>query len=273
MNETKKKQKVVILGCGWLGKIVGEDLVKSGFDVFGSSRSEKNSHQIQELGIEPFYLDINHNSQISTEIIDNTSYVLIFFPPSIENDSFKYHEILLALATQFHNDARFILTSSTGVYPQKSGIFDENYVFAEEEQSNRLKIAEDTLRYELGDRLTIFRPGGLIGPDRHPIYSLQGREISHDGSAPVNLVQGKDISRATQKIIESGIFGRTFNLVFPLHPTKKEYYQKAAETLELEPPKFGTRNALNRQIMGKSIQNEISFQYNHPIDNFLDFKR
>ena len=273
MNEVQKNKNVVILGCGWLGKIVGSELANSGFKVFGSIRDEDKSESLKNLGIQPFILDTNVNSQISTDLIDNTSIVLMFFPPSIASESRKYHEILEELASRFHENTRFIFTSSTGVYPQQEGTFDESWSFTENDQNNRLKLAENTLRHLLGNRLTIIRPGGLIGPDRHPIYSLQGRQISHDGNAPVNLIHGKDISGVVLKILESGYSGGVFNLVFPHHPTKKEYYQKAAEVLSLDRPEFGSENTPNRLITGDSVEHKLDYKYRCPIDNFLDFKR
>lgn len=266
MNQINKK--IVILGCGWLGKLTGEALIKDGFQVFGSYRSENSKRDIEKLKIEPIHLDLQDISQYSMKFIGDVDYALIMFPPK---SSPRYSENLVQLASYFSAKTKFVFTSSIGVYPKLSGTFNEDSEVLSEKLSP-LVSAENKLRKYLKNRITILRLGGLFGPNRHPIKYIQGKEFEDDGTTPINLIHSSDVTKAIRKIIESDSFGRIYNLVFPDHSQKKEYYSQAAEKLKLSPPKFGSTPSIDRKINGNRIEAETSFRYTFPVSYFTDFE-
>ena len=265
------EQKVVILGCGWLGQIVGEALVKKGSHVFGSFRRSEVAEELEKLGITGFELDFNESLKIPEVVIQGTTHVLIFIPPS-SSKRISYDTLLSELMAHFPETVQVILSSSTGIYPKDPGEYDESFNF-DPKLPNRLLPAENTLRESLGSRLNILRLAGLIGPKRHPAYNLSGREVLNNGMNPINLIHASDIVGAIEWLLDNDYFGHTYNLVNPNHPAKNAYYSEAAAYFGIEPPEFGTEPAESRLITGNAIEQETSFRYRYAIDNFGDFLR
>ncbi len=267
MKESKNKT-ITILGCGWLGKIVGEALVASNHRVYGTYRDETQVSELTACRILPVYCDFLQNPTLPDEIRAATDTYLIFLPPSVATEEFPYFQLLQNLAAQFHLHSTAIFSSSTGIYPSQDGTFDETFLFTESQKDHRLWKAENALLSELGPRLTILRLGGLIGPKRHPAFSLQGRTLSNDGMAPVNLIHAFDISGAIDRILTENHFGATYNLVFPDHSSKKSYYQNVAIKMGVVPPDFGETTTPKRTVDGSLITKSLSFIYQFPIDKF-----
>ncbi|MCR9171902.1 MAG: NAD-dependent epimerase/dehydratase family protein [bacterium] len=264
-------RKVVILGCGWLGQIVGEALVRKGYDVYGSYRRPEVEQKLDDLGIQGFELDFNADLNLPEKVITDADFVFAFITPSSAK-SISYDALLENLFRQFPESARMIFSSSTGIYPKDAGEYDESYEF-DPSLPNRLLPAETAIRKSFGNRLTILRLGGLIGPKRHPAYSLSGKEVLNNGMNPINLIHARDIVAAIEWFMDNGYFGRTYNLVYPHHPPKRDYYSEATKHFGVEPPKFGTEPAVNRLIEGNEIEQNTSFRYRHALDNFDDFLR
>lgn len=263
---------ITIVGCGWLGKQIGAAFLKQGYTVNGSFRSEESKTELSAIGLHPFYWEAISEMHIPNEVVDRTDLLCITLPPSIAKGTQTYAEILLGISQQFPENCRAIFTSSTGIYPKRGETFDETYLFSESEQNTPLFRAEETLRSYWQQRITILRLGGLIGPKRHPIRSLQGRTLEEDGTAPINFIHSADILRAIQHIFEVPAFGGCYNLVSSEHPTKKEYYTDAASAFQVSPPFFGHNSSLRREINGSKITTELGFEYAHSIFAFEDFR-
>ena len=52
-------KSISILGCGWLGKPLGAELIKSGYEVSGSTTQESKLHELEVLGIKPFLIKLD----------------------------------------------------------------------------------------------------------------------------------------------------------------------------------------------------------------------
>lgn len=266
-----QKNTIVILGCGWLGQIVGEALSKRGKKVYGSYRRLEVKSKLENKGIEGFELDFNKDLTIPSAILKEATEVLVFITPS-SAISLSYPELLSKLVEQFPKDVKVIFSSSTGVYPREGGTYDELFEL-DPTIPNRLLPAELALKTLKKKRLTILRLSGLIGPERHPAYNLSGRELKDDGSNPVNLIHASDIVNAVVWMLENNYFGSTYNLCSPDHPSKKDYYIAAANHFGIAPPVFGENQAVKRLVIGNRIEHETSFRYHHALHNFDDFLR
>jgi nucleoside-diphosphate-sugar epimerase len=266
-----RTQTTVILGCGWLGQIVGEAQVQKGITVYGSYRRPEVDKKLTEKGIQGFELDFNKDLNVPSEICAKATHVFIFITPSSAKER-SYPELLTCLMDQFPSGVKVIFSSSSGVYPKAAGTYNEKYKL-DPSIPNRLLPAELALQKLLNKRLIILRLAGLIGPERHPAYSLSGKTLKDDGSNPVNLIHAKDIVAAIEWLCENAYFGHTYNLASPKHPSKKEYYTTAANHFGVSPPEFGEERATNRLVEGNLIEQETSFRYNHALDNFDDFLR
>lgn len=255
-----------IIGCGWLGKAFGETLVRSGRNVNGSVRSEEGQEDLKRLGIRPFHLDLQQSTSVPQEIIDSTETLVITLPPLHRDEPMRYHAKLVTLLHQFDASTRVIFTSSTGIYPQEEGHFDETYSFTTDQESTILPIAESAIRDTMQSHV-ILRLGGLIGPNRHPVRFLQGKEAVKNPLGSINFVHQGDCVRALSVMMDQAVSG-TFNLVYPAYPTRKDYYISAAKHYDLTPPSFADEPQQERIISSQKIMQQVGFEFKFPIDHF-----
>jgi nucleoside-diphosphate-sugar epimerase len=253
---------IVIAGCGWLGQQIGAQLLGEGHQVYGTYRSGSTRDRIGSIGIDP--VQIGELDQISR----TTDLLIISIPPGKPEKVEDYAEYLKNIVLQFPENTKVIFTGSTGVYPKKDGVFKEDYVFENSEKLTPLFLAEKGLRAILLDRLTILRLGGLIGPNRHPVKVLSGREIQTDGNAPVNLIDSRDVVNLISFIIKHHLFGELLNVSFPILMTKNDYYKMIASRLGLEGPRYvGTPESIRLVDSSKLISN-LGFSYQFPITDY-----
>lgn len=258
---------VTIIGCGWLGFPLGKELIRNGYLVNGSVRNETKVDKLHEAKINPFVLDLDRTITVPDEIIDSTDILIISTPPLHRNEPKKYQNILNELLDNFHKVTLIIFTSSTGIYPAVAGIFDESFDFNSKQDSSILHIAEETIRQSKKEYV-IFRLGGLVGPNRHPIRYLQGRNNVKNPNGPINFVHQGDCVRAIIKGVENKGMRGTFNLVHPNHPSRKEHYSEAARHYNLDAPIFNNHDSIHRVISSGKIIDDFSFEFKFPIDQY-----
>jgi len=254
-------EKIGILGCGWLGFTLAKKLIEKSYCVNGTSRNEDKKNIFESEKIAHFKFQLG--DEISTDFINDVSILIIAFPInksfSVESLSSLIHSI------EQHNppNLSIIFTSSISVYLDEQGEINENTGKINPNSPNY--IFEQELLAKFPERVAIIRLGGLIGEDRHPIYSLAGRTGIANENAPVNLVHRNDAIEMILEIIERKKFGHVYNCVYPDHPTKEKYYTKKAIENSLTPPKFEFSNKDNKLIQCQNAKILLNFNFSNPI--------
>lgn len=267
----RKDLSVTIIGCGWLGLELGKVLVKKGYAVKGSVRRSVGFPALEAVGIEPFELDLEESTDIPTSISMHERILVISIPPIDRKHPERYQDMLTNVLNQFSDQTKVIFTSSTGIYPKDASIYTEDFNFSSEQESTALNVAENVIRTSKKSSV-IFRLGGLIGPNRHPIRFLQGRNGVKNPDGPINFVHQGDCIEALLLAIENPQVSGTFNLVYPDHPTRKNYYLEAAKHYALNPPQFVEEAAIERVISSDKIVRDLDFTFKFPINDFPKLK-
>jgi len=70
-----------------------------------------------------------------------------------------------------------------------------------------------------------------------------------------------DVIAAIQTILVEQPLEHTFNICFPAHPTRQEYYEQQALKRVLPPPLFDAQTSTGKQIDGQRIESITSFHY------------
>lgn len=256
------KKSVAIIGFGWLGKPLAIALRDNGYSVFVGSRSDEKITEINELNLFGFkltYLD-EHDIKISLNAaqINEIDFLVITIPPSgIKN----YGLSLSQIATAFSVKTKIIFTSSTGIYQDVSELVNESGKVIE---NHPVFLAEQKLRNNLKDRLTIIRLAGLIGKNRHPVKYFVQKGLIPSGSSPVNLVRIEDVISAVILIIEKELSGEIFNIVNNEHPDRIAYYTNAANSLFKIQLKTENKR-LGKTIDGTKFEHQTGFCYKYSI--------
>ncbi len=238
-----KKESISILGCGWLGLALAESLVKQGFEVKGSVMNEEDLDSVSQIGAKAFKIALAPNLNNDADTSFFQSDVLIScIPPKRREDIEAYYpkqiENLIEHAKQAEVK-KILFVSSTSVYPNTRNVVKENDILSPDKASGRALIqVEQMLMNENAFDTTVLRFGGLIGYDRHPGRFLAGRKELKNGNVPVNLIHRDDCIEIIQEILKQNCWNEVFHACCPEHPTRKEFYQKAAEHTSLELPEF-----------------------------------
>lgn len=265
------KQKVVIVGCGWLGQQLGIVLAEHGYAVFGSRQSAAGLAELPSA-IQPILLrlPLAVADAALTEIFSE-SWLICAIPPSARQQSATHYaeqlQSLVALAAAA-GVRGVIHCSSTGVYQGLTGDVDEESQVQQGGRAGLLLAAEQILQ-QIPNCITL-RLAGLIGPGRNPARFGQGGTLSGP-DLPVNLVHAADIGRfvlvllhdaAAQKSVPPGVSQpKIFNLCCPEHPGKADFYQTAAAQAGLPAIVFIAPAEPARRVLSAKSQQQPGFTY------------
>lgn len=261
------KGKITIIGGGWIGIPLAESLHKEGFEIVISSRKVEKQLFFKSRSWSPISLDFAESS-VNINLLDNktleTDVLIIGLPPT---GFVNYPTIISSLIASFPSNTQVIFLSSTSVYADTLGLLNEKSPLKAE---HPLVHAEKFVLKQKNH--CVLRLGGLIGPGRHPINQLIKKEMPiSDGETPVNLIHQTDVIRAVSMLINQKITGEIFNLCSPEHPTRKEYYNKAANYFYDKELSF-IEDGNGKKIDGSAIENWGGFCYNISIYNFEQSK-
>ena len=114
--------KVAILGCGWLGLPLAIKLLKSGYQVNGSTTSIEKRNTLIDTGINSYILDLD-NLENDLNDFFNVDELIITIPPRLKN----HIKIFKSLIAKIESSPikRVTYTSSISVYGNATGIITE----------------------------------------------------------------------------------------------------------------------------------------------------
>jgi nucleoside-diphosphate-sugar epimerase len=254
--------RVLVIGAGWLGLPLAEALRNAGHSVQVSNRSGASA-SFTTAGLQAMALDLDE------ELPDLTAFevVIASFPPAARagNDAL-YAQRLQRLCQALSPKVRFLLVSSTGVYPQAAGVYTEVSTTLAE---HAVRQGEEVVLKHFPEAL-VLRAGGLAGYDRIIGRYFSGRELV-DPTQVVNLIHRDDVVGAALHLMAVGAQG-CYNLVAPEHPSKAAVYAADLEALQLTPFLTAANPAIEApRIISSNKLLSTGYRFEHP--NPLYFPR
>jgi nucleoside-diphosphate-sugar epimerase len=246
---------ITIIGLGWLGEPLALHLLEKGYHVKGSTTSPEKLAGLQSKGIETALLKFNPDPEgMGFMPLFETDVLFINIPPRSRTVPEGFYEEQIKFVKELavrSKVKKIIFVSSTSVYPDCNQKVEESFSLTlENTGSPGILRAEQILQSEKYYDLTIIRFGGLLGVDRIPGRYFSGK-TNVTGDSPVNYIHQVDAVRLSSWIIENSIWNETFNGVAPLHPMRRDVYEKNAQELGFAPP-------LSYASVGESMWKEIS---------------
>ncbi len=219
---------VGIIGCGWLGKPLYEELSKS-FLVECFSRDTTN--------------DTSSFWQSDTIVI-------------AINTKDNYLQTLQKIAQLSKPTCNLVLMSSTSVYRE----FDEKIDESVKITKIALQREAEKLLQKLKDNTLILRLGGLMGETR---VAGRWKTASTFSDGVVNYIhRDDDVINITKKIIENNVTSGIYNLVAPEHPLRSEVHKKNREAMGLE---LGTFNGMTkREVVSDALVKKLNYTFLYP---------
>ncbi|HSL90081.1 MAG TPA: NAD(P)H-binding protein, partial [Ignavibacteriaceae bacterium] len=255
--------------CGWLGFPLAKEFIKSGFEVKGSTTSTKKLSSLMANRIIPFQISLNPDVKgENLKSFFECDYLVINIPPQGKDNVEEFHLSQIKSVIEQLNKShcrKIIFISSTSVYGNtNSEVNEEDPTKPETDSGKALVKVEEYLRAEQDFEVTIIRFGGLIGEDRNPAYYFAGRKNIPGGNSPVNLIHQTDCVGIIKTIVKNEIWNETINGVSPYHPTKKEFYTKAATKLKLDLPEFDEDKVPYKIVTSKKVQVLLNYNFIYP---------
>lgn len=253
-----------IIGLGWLGSAVAKSLLESGARVSGTCRSREKAQVLQQInGLEVTLWDSNTES--ASHIPPGVTHLLFAVPPSGREASL-YAAAIAAVVAQLSfasPNAKFIFTSSTSVYPEAPGRYDENAV-VKGEGSQVIQAAEEVL-FSSNICYWIIRLSGLAGYGRVPGRYFAGRQV--EGDKTVNLIHRDDIVSFILQFADNSAAQGIVNLTCPEQVTRRALYTLNSQQYGFEIPVFLDSEPHIRQIvsMRENLFQEFTFRYQTPL--------
>ena len=247
------------MGCGWLGLPLAIALAEDGYIVHGSTTSEEKHKQLKEEHITPFQITLSEDKikGAISDFLQGVAILIVNIPPKLRGEhkeSYIKKIQLLHQAVKLSDIEKVVFVSSTSVYGDMEGELTEETVPQPSTESGRQLLATESIfANDINLQTTVIRFGGLIGPHRHPITMLSGRQNLPNGNAPINLIHRNDCIRIIKSVIHNSWWKETLNGVYPYHPSKANYYASEAIKRNLQAPDYKPCNSNN----GKIVHSEI----------------
>lgn len=241
--------KLSILGLGWFGQQLASEL-SGRFQILGSTRDPNKKQQLTKVGYKVFELV---PPEIPNEELIESDIILLNFPP------FK-DQLSWIKSWQIKKPTHVIFISSTSVYGLNQGVVSEITTPLPNTENGEILLAEENWIKNTFTDYSIIRFGGLIGPGRHPGRFLSGRKNLAGGKSPVNLIHSGDCVGFVKKVIDHKLVG-TFNLVYPDHPNRENYYSEFCNKQGIPLPEFNSETAENKVVTDSRISTIYSFSY------------
>ena len=249
------KERVLIIGCGYVGTRLQERLLGSGYEALGLRRS----------GAAEIQADITQPSQLAA--IDPDFDFVINLASSTRGGLDDYRAVYFQGTRNVlawlrpRPPKRYIYTSSTSVYGQNDGrlVTEESPAEPDSATSKVLRETEDLLLTQDQVPAVILRASGIYGPDRGHLFQqfLRGEAVLRgDGSSFINMMHLEDVAGAIEHCLPAGPLEKIYNLTDDEPVTQSDYFAWLAKTLRRPlPPSAPADPNRKRGLTNKRISN------------------
>lgn len=257
--------KIGIIGLGWLGLPLAKSLLNKGHHVIGTTRTR--SVELSHERFSHVLYDPTLKKQASSGYFNELEVIILAFTPS-RVDEKAYAKDCVKVLDTISPTCKVIHISSTGIYPQRTGIFNEKDYPAGSIKTNAIGYAELAISSILRERLTVIRLSGLIGPKRYPVTAMLKSEKTYNALDPINVIHLEDAIGLIEHVIIQKAWNKTINGCSSEHPLKGQFYSEMATKLGIESPLFEQKSSFERII---SNQYSIELGYNYIFPNPSEF--
>ena len=235
--------RVLIAGCGYLGRAVSDLLVADGREVEGWTMSAESAQQLSTKPYPVLAVDISQKKQVRAQKGDFDT--VIHSASTRGGDVDFYRRVYLdgarILLEQFAG-SRILFTSSTSVYAQTGGeqLTEESPAEPVHDRGKILREAENLIIANGG---IVVRLGGIYGPGRSALLKkfLNGDAVLNPGKDRfVNQIHRDDAAEAIRLLLKrQESAGEIYNLVDDQPILQSDCYRWLATKLNRPLPPIG----------------------------------
>jgi nucleoside-diphosphate-sugar epimerase len=277
-SQPSTPEKLLIVGCGYVGQHVAKLANAANFQVYALTRSETRFAELQAQQIQPVlghWLD--PNSLRGLPAVDR---VLVSVPHRADQDLQSATHVR---GLQLLRDAlpeswkKWSYLSTTGVYGSNrhTKVNEETPVTPTRIGPEIAVAAENWLAEHLDpEKFTVLRLAGIYGPGRIPLADKlrAGEPLAVPRDGHLNLVHVVDIARAVLATLQRPM-RHSLYLFSDGHPVLREtFYRYLAELCGVANPEFiaadpsssKARRSTDKQVDPSRLVDELAFDYLFP---------
>lgn len=257
-------KKILILGCGWVAEEWAQRLLDRGHQVWATTTQQEKAVRLQRLGIQAV---VAHFDDAVGEVLVPKAFdfVLTSIPAASKLD-------VAQTKSRFEHVSHFLQTisftshiylSSTGIYPDIDGTFDESY----DTILNERLVTAERIMSSL-DNTVVYRLGGLFGKNRIFAKYFENK-VCTTGEQVANFVHVNDVVALIDRGFEYPLDSAIYNIVAPEHPLKEQVIVASAQKYGFqEPAAWEAADSFQKIVDGTRIIRALNytFEYPNPID-------
>ncbi len=273
--------RVLIVGCGYVGLPLGEELVRLGHEVYGVRRSAVGAEEMTAAGIRPLVADVTKLAELAQ--LPGPFDWVVNCVSSSKGGVEEYREVylqgtrnLMAWLSQ-SPPKKFVYTSSTSVYGQTDGsaVKESSPTEPGSETARVLVETEKALVEAKGFPGVILRVAGIYGPGRGHLflqYLKNEARIAGQGERIINMIHRDDLTGIITAALKNGRAGEVYNAVDDEPVAQIHFFRWLSETLGKWMPPFATeeenagrkRGLTNKKIQNRKVKMELGYQFKYP---------
>lgn len=247
---------MVIVGCGYVGRLIARRLIERGRTVTGVVRSAETAQAASAIGANALQLDLEHDDLAAIEWTGASVFHLA--PPPGHGTEDPATARLLSWFAQRGHPRRLVYISTSGVYGDCGGAWvdEARPVYPATERAMRRWDAEQRLRVwrnDSGSELVILRVAGIYACDRLPLDRIRARHpIVNEDEAPwSNRVHAADLTEVCLAAMQRAPNGAIYNVCDDAPSTMTDYFCRIADAAGLpRPPQIRLADAQHQLSAG-----------------------
>jgi nucleoside-diphosphate-sugar epimerase len=255
----------LILGCGYLGRVVARRWVDAGHRVAALTRSRAD--ELRSLGIEPVIGDVTE-SALRLPAAETVLYAVGMDRSAGKSMREVYVGGLTNVLGALPDVRRFVYVSTTSVYGQADGGWvDESSPTEPAEESGRVVLECERLLRERRPDAIVLRFAGIYGPGRviRRAAVERGEPLATDPEGWLNLIHVEDGASAVVAAAERGAPGATYNVADDRPATRREFYAEMAALLGAPAPQFTpAAEQANRRVSNRQLRTGLGVELRFP---------
>ena len=276
--------RVLIVGCGYIGLPLGEELVKQGHEIFGLRRSPGAEAELRSAGIKPLLGDIAKPEQLA-QLPASYDWVVNCVSASGGGVD-EYREVYLQGMRNLiawlgvAPLKKVVYTSSTSVYGQNDGsLVKETSPTEPAVETGKILLATEKVLLEAVRQTkfpaVILRLAGIYGPGRgywFKQYLKNEARIEGTGARILNMIHRDDVAGAIIAALKSGRPGEVYNAVDEEPVSQLNFFQWLSDQLGKGlPPSLPEdtdaehkRGVTNKKVSNRRLKMELGYQFEYP---------
>lgn len=278
-----ERRRVLIVGCGYVGRAVAAELSAAGHAVFGLRRTPEPAADAS-IPYTPLVGDLTRVETLRA--VPGPWDWVVNTVSSSRGGEEEYRQVYLEGTRQLIEWLRpnppraYVYTSSTSVYGQTDGGWvDESAETQPGTATGRLLVDTERLLLEAAERWAfparILRVAGIYGPGRGHLFHqfLRGEaRLQGEGGRWMNMIHRDDVARAIVSVLERGRDGVVYNAADLEPVTQGDFLRWLAEqTGRPMPPPAGPgetgprkRGVTHKRVSIQRLRQETGWEPLYP---------